>query len=69
MSWKFVFNTVQADDAIGEISDAKYPDYFAKIAISCGYKFFTWRDEVFYITGDYLKATYHKTNIKVSDLV
>lgn len=66
MSWKFVFNTVQADNVIPVPSS---PDHFAKIAIGCGYQFFTWRDEVYFISGDKLKAIYHKTNIKVSDLV
>lgn len=65
MSWKFVFNTQQCQGTMTH--GFKYPDEAARIAIEAGYKFFTWKENVYFVLpGE--EGKWDNTNIKVSDL-
>ena len=72
MSWQFVFNTSQCEkflyaNLLSDKAVFMFPDEAAKKAFSCGYQFFTWKEEInFIISSD---GKWKPTNIKVSDLV
>jgi hypothetical protein len=66
MSWKFVFNTLQCEKTMMDYMFT-YPDEVAKIAREAGYKFFTWKENVYFVLpGE--EGKWDNTNIKVSDL-